>query len=49
MNKKILTNEKKLIQPCEKIFSKNKNIKEKICLNGNENDLDILMLEILII
>ena len=42
--KKILTNEKKLIQPCEKIFSKNKNIKEKICLNGNENDLDILML-----
>ena len=42
--KQILTNEKKLNQPCKKIFSKSENIKEKICLNGNENNLDILML-----
>jgi peptidoglycan/LPS O-acetylase OafA/YrhL len=42
--KKTISNEKKIDQPCKKVFSKNNTIKEKICLIGNENNLDIIML-----
>ncbi len=42
--KEIYFNEEKIDQPCKKIFSKFKNIKEKICLKGNEDELNIIML-----
>lgn len=42
--KKVFFYEKKIDQPCKKVFSKNEKVKEKICLAGNETNLDILML-----
>ena len=42
--KKIYFNEEKIDQPCKKKFSKFENIKEKICLRGNEDELNIIML-----
>ena len=42
--KKIYYSKEKIKEPCEKVFSKYKIIKEKICLNGIETNLDIVML-----